>query len=230
MKNTIFRIVIIAAILTAGFIAVYNVPETVESFLPRVETLTMIETEFHKTVSGIGIINKVSDDWYVTVSVNESDIRRVELGQSALLSGAAFDDGIYTATVSQIDSSAVQQQGDYAFETVVGVTLQIDNPGDSGSEGGGLRSGYTARAEIKTDETRTIFILPYSVICQDNTEEFVYILSGNSAVRRNIITGAELADGVQILEGLNTYDEVIASPESITDGQLIKNKETSDNE
>ena len=222
-----FKIAVITVILAAGWFAVFNIPDAVEGFLPAVKTVTMTPTEYNQTVSGAGIITqgragetlKPDGEWFVTVSVEESDIRRVEIGQSAEVSGAAFDDGIYTATVYEIDSLAVQHQAEQSgngliHETVVEVVLTIDNPD------GGLRSGYTARVDIKTDRTQTVNIIPYSAILQDDIGEFVYVLLGNTVVRRDILTGLELSSGTQVISGLYEDDRVIVSPESITENTL----------
>ena len=218
MRKTILRILSIAVILTAGVYAVFKAPKAVESFLPKVDTINLIKAEFCETVSGAGTISKSGEDWFVKVFIGERDIRKVKIEQSADLSGAAFDDGVYSATVTAIESSATRKQGEYAYETVVEVTLQIDNPDEE------LRSGYTARAEIKTEQERHIFIVPYSVICQDDTGEYVYVLSGNSAVRRDILTGAELSDGVEVVKGLGEKDEIISVPENVEDNKLVAKK------
>ncbi|MCL2632977.1 MAG: hypothetical protein FWD34_00500 [Oscillospiraceae bacterium] len=223
MKRLISRITLIAAIFTAGIIAVFNVPEAVESFLPKVDTISLIKTDYCEKVSGAGIISEISGEWFVSISVGEGDIRKVEKGQSADIIGTAFDDGIYTATVYEIGSIASRKPGEYAYEIVVEVILKIDNPYDSAENM--LRSGYTARAEIKTDDEKSIFIVPYSVICQDDIGEYVYVLSGNSAVRRDILTGVELADGAEVLKGLSENDEIIASPEHINGNTLVSRRE-----
>jgi len=215
MKIFILRISIIAIIVAAGFIAVFNLPEAVESFLPKVDTITIIKAGYSETVSGAGVVSKIGSDWFVTVSIGESDIRKIETDQPAAISGAAFEDGVYTARVHTIGTVATRKQGEFAFETVVEVTLKIDNPDEE------LRVGYTARAEIKTEDEREIFIVPYSVINQDDIGEYVYILSGNSVIRRDILTGAELAQGAEVLQGLHENDEIISSPEYLRDRMLV---------
>jgi hypothetical protein len=225
MKSMIFKIAIIAVILAAGWIAVFNIPDAVESFLPTAQTITMTPAEHHQIVSGTGVITQRfhNGDWFVTVAIGERDIRRVRIGQPATLSGAAFDDGIYTASVYDIDTLATTRQGAFASETVVEVTLKINNPED---ERGELRPGNSARADIQTGDSEQIFIIPYSVIMQDDVGEFVFVLAGNSVVRRNIMTGAELSEGAQVLAGLSEYDQIIAFPESVSDGQLVAGGES----
>jgi hypothetical protein len=146
------------------------------------------------------------------------------------LSGAAFDDGILTATVEKIANHASHQQTHMTQETVVEVTLKIDNPythvingnsGTSGESGGILRSGYSARADIFTDESRTIFTIPYNVILQDEIGEFVYILVGNSAIRRDILTGLELSDGAEVVSGLRISDNIIMNPAALSENALV---------
>jgi hypothetical protein len=219
----IFKITIIAVIVVAGWVAVFNIPETVESFLPVVETTTMTLTEYNPTVSGTGIISRKiqddTDDWFVTVSIGEGDIRHVEIGQEADLRGAAFDDDIYTATVYEVATTANTQRSEFTSEVVVEVTLQIDNPDEE------LRPGYTARAEIKTDEMREIFIIPYSAVLQDDVSEFVYVLSGNTALRRDIVTGVELVEGVEVNSGLFEDEQIILTLETIEDNSLVKEEQ-----
>jgi hypothetical protein len=176
--------------------------------------------EYHQIVSGSGVVSRCElnpDNWLATVSVGERDIRRVSIGQSATLSGAAFEDGIYTATVYDIGMLAITRRGDFGSETVIEVVLTISNPDD---ERGVLRVGNSIRADIQTGDTEHIFIVPYSAIMQDDIGEYVYVLSGHSVARRDILTGAELSAGAQVLAGLSACDQIIATPESVNAGQL----------
>ena len=245
MKGIIFKVAVLAVIVVTGFITVFNIPDTVESFLPTVTTTQLNQTEYLQTVSGSGVIlrNDLTEsgepEWLVSVLISEGDIRQVEVGQSADISGAAFDDGIYTATVRHIDSDAMPTYGDFldrVRETMVEVTLVINNPdtvvisgnsGTSGESGGILRNGYTARADIHTAQTRSIGIAPYSSVMQDEHGEYVYVLVGNKAVRRDILTGIELTDGVEVVSGLSGKDRIIVMPHDIDEDMLVKSEAAS---
>jgi len=218
MKN-IFRVLTVALVLGIGVFSVLKAPEAVQSFLPKVETIKMTAAEYRETVSGAGVISKSGGIFFANVYIAECDIRKVKIGQQADIIGAAFDDGLYTATVTALDNDAVRRQGDYAYETMVGVTLKIDGVQDNPDNI--LRSGYTARAEIKTGEVKNVSIIPYGAVCQDDGGEYVYVLSGNTARRRGIVTGMELADGVQVTDGLGVNDEIIANPENMKDSRLV---------
>ena len=88
-------------------------------------------------------------------------------------------------------------------------------------DGDGLRSGYTAQAAISTDSERTVGVLPYSVICQDDQGEYVYVLEQGKAFRRYISTGDELPQGAEILSGVSLSDNVIMQPEKVSDGAYV---------
>ena len=219
IPNIVIRVLIIAIILAAGWFAVFNIPDAVESLLPQVETITLRAVEYQPCVSGSGVITQTPQgDWHTTVSIAERDIRKVRVGQSATLTSAAFDDNLYTATVYDIGTLAVVRQVEFGRETVIEVVLQIDNPDISDENR--LRSGNTARATIHTGELQSIFVLPYCAIMQDSVGEYVFVLEGHSVTRRDIITGAELSDGAQILEGLDLDDFIIANPNSVEENSL----------
>jgi len=218
----ILRYSVIAAILIIGAVCVTSAPKAVRTFLPKVDTIRMAAAEYRETVSGTGVIGESGGKYFVKVYISERDVRKVKTGQKADVIGSAFDDGVYTATVTGIENEAVRKQGEYSYETMVEVTLKIDNP--NADPDNKLRSGYTSRAEIKTGAVKNIYIIPYYAVCQDDAGEYVYVLSGNTVKRRGIVTGTELADGVQVTDGLGLNDEIIANPETVGNDRLaVKN-------
>lgn len=217
MKKKILRIGLLSVILTIGGIAAAKIPQAVESFLPQIETLSPTKISYCPTVSAAGaIILDETGNWYACVSVGEGDINSVELGQSAGLSGAALDSGYYTATVTSIADTAHIKADGASVRTVVDVTLKLDNPDER------LRSGYTVQADIKTAEERVICLLPYSTIGQDEVGEYVYVLDNNTAVRRSIVTGAELSDGAEIVSGVGFSESVVVNPSEIKNNEIVK--------
>lgn len=84
--------------------------------------------------------------------------------------------------------------------------IAIDDPDND------LKAGFTARAEIVTDTRRTMLTVPYEAVRQDenNVEFTVYLAEGSRAVRRNIQTGVELLEGVEVTEGLGPADVLLA--------------------
>jgi hypothetical protein len=204
-----------AVLLCVGAAATLSVPALVEYALPTVKTICPAHTSYNDTVRAVGSILLDGDgQWYAMVCVGERDIRKVQTGQRAALSGSAFDDDIYTATVNQMADTAHTVTVGLITETVVDLRLSINNPD------GNLRSGYTTNAEIAVSPEKNALTIPYDAILQDDGGEYVYILEQSSADsslgvirKRSILTGKELPDAVEVLSGLTEADKVVIPEE-----------------
>lgn len=213
----ILRTLIIAALaLSAGYIA-FVVPRTAENAIPTVEAVAAEYSDYNPTVSAKGALIKQGDEWLAVVAVNEADVSEVEIGQRAELSGAAFPDGVYSGKIIAVADTAYTMQSGGAPEIVVDVTVTVDK-GDVSL----LRSGYSVTAQLITGDGREVIMLPYSVICQDDAGEYVYVLNNGAAVRRNIVTGIELPDRTEIVSGLSGEDLVLSDPREIEDGERVR--------
>lgn len=218
-KPPILKMLIIAALLfSAGYIA-FRVPQAAESFLPFSRTIKAESYTYAPTVTAKGTIIKSGGQWLAVVAVNEGDILSVEAGQPARLSGAALPDGEFSGKVASVSDTAYTSTFSAASApvTVVDVTVNIDE-GDEAL----LRSGYSVTAQLTTGEERTVNMLPYSVIAQDEQGEYVYVLENGVAVRRGIVTGIELSDRTEIVEGVTSEDLVLTNPETLFEGARVR--------
>ena len=72
-----------------------------------------------------------------------------------------------------------------------------------------LKPNFTATARIVTDSPQQVLLAPYEAVRQDeNGQEYVYLYSKGSAIRRDITTGREYADGAEVLSGLREGDRI----------------------
>ncbi len=77
-----------------------------------------------------------------------------------------------------------------------------------------LRDGYAAKVDLLLEEERQVVMVPFESVCQDRENiEYVYVFEGGKAVRRNIETGVETADGVEVLGGLAPGEIVLFDPD-----------------
>ena len=212
---------VIVLILAIGGFTALRMPETIQSFLPRVETISVQSVGFTPSVTANGIIGKDESSWYAVVTVNEGDIPDIAVGQEAVFSGPALKNDIYCGKVKHISDGAYQKITGVSTETVVDVTIEITNGDDY------LRTGYTVQAQIQTAPKKQILLLPYSAICQDDTGEYVYVLEKSTAKRKYITTGLELAEGAEIASGLRASEEVIAEPQNINPDSYVLKSEKS---
>ncbi len=151
-----------------------------------------------------------TDAMLVTAVVSESKISSVREGQRAEITGDGFENKSYTAYVSSIGKSAKKVTVGSSKVVVVDVVLEIENPDDA------LKSGFTAKVKLFTEEAQNVLVVPYSAVLQDDGGEYVYVYNDGKAVRRNITTGRELENGYEIVSGLDAGSIVITSPLDIS--------------
>ena len=221
-KNlSLLKIAIIAALGGAAGYMAFAVPEAVQSMVPVVETVSAEICQYRPTVTAKGTIVKKEEGWLAVVAVNEADISLIEKGQAVQLSGAALVEGEYSGRVTGMGENAYTLTTNTAAlpETVVDVTVAIEK-GDTGM----LRAGYSVTAQLITGDERTLTMLPYTAIAQDETSEYVYVLEKGLSVRRNIETGIELSDKTEILSGITAEDRVLIYPEQVTENNYYRHK------
>lgn len=167
--------------------------------------------------SGYSIVTVAqTEELAVTAAISELDIAKVAVGQNVRFNLAAYPDEAFSGMVSAISQAARSQYNGAVLETVVDVTVTPDDPDER------LKSGLSAEVEIQLSEPRSICVLPYSAIAQDDTGEYVYVYENGRAVRRDVFTGAEFADGTEVRTGVSANDIVFQDPQEIADRSYIR--------
>lgn len=157
-----------------------------------------------------------SGELSVVAAVSELDIAKVSVGQKARITLAAYPEETFSGTVTDIAQTARNQYNGAVLETVVDVTVTPDVPDER------LMSGLSADVRLSLNEPREICVVPYAAIAQDNDGEYVYVYEDGSSARRNIITGAEFADGAEVLSGLTPNDIIFKDPAVISSRNYIR--------
>lgn len=86
-----------------------------------------------------------------------------------------------------------------------------------------LRPGMFVKADIVVDRADSAIIIPKNVIQSDRHRKHVFIVEKNTAVLRNIKTGMEDEDNIEILEGLNVNDAlVVRGFETLRENSKVK--------
>ena len=169
--------IIVCGTVAAGLIAVPNI------FIKDPPTAAIVNVsrfEYSDSVSVTGTILKNSGEAFVQVFVPEQDISRVELGQTAEITGDAFPEKMYAGTVEEIADTAIRVQSGNVSQTAVEVTVKIDETDDT------LKQGYTASVKLITSEPSMMTVVPYEAVNQDTGGEYVYVLrEGRQALRHH---------------------------------------------
>ncbi len=185
--------------------------------MPTAQNVTVKKLTHNETidVSGSIIKDAKTGEMWIQTFVNEKDISTVKTGQTAEITGDAFPDCVYTGEVKTIADTATKIQVGNTMKTMVQVDIEITDADDT------LKAGFTANAKVKTSEPKEMTVIPYDVINQDEIGEYVYILRDGKAMKKYISTGAELSQGVEVLNGILESDTIISVSKDIEDGKAV---------
>ena len=86
-----------------------------------------------------------------------------------------------------------------------------------------LRPGYRATVKVITSRRKSAVLIPYEAVFQDETgQEYVKKAVNNIVVKQNILTGAELEETVETIQGVAPEDVLVLSSEEICEGAFIE--------
>jgi HlyD family secretion protein len=155
--------------------------------------------------SGATLVMTIGDtsQVYVKGKVDESDIGRVYLGQTARIKVESFKDKTFNGVVTKISPMGVEKDNVTTFE----VRVSIQNPG------GELKAEMTANAEIILEEHKSVLQIPEGAIIYDkdrNASVEVPDAKGKDGQRKVAINiGISNGAKTEVLKGLNEGDQVI---------------------
>ncbi|HXC94788.1 MAG TPA: efflux RND transporter periplasmic adaptor subunit [Edaphobacter sp.] len=168
-----------------------EIGDAVSSILVLGSTATLVMT--------IGDTTQV----YVQGKVDESDIGKVYLGQSARIKVESFKDKTFQGKVTKIAPLGVEKDNVTTFE----VRVSIDNPG------GELKANMTANAEILLEEHKNVLTVPEQAVLYDKDRNASVEVPDAKAKngRRKIDIKAGISNGTktEVLAGLKSGDTVI---------------------
>jgi HlyD family secretion protein len=150
-------------------------------------------------VMTLGDIERV----FVRGKVDEADIGRVRLHQSAKITTETFREKVFQGRVTQISPIGVEKDNVTTFE----VEVSIDNPGQE------LKANMTANAEIILEQYPDSLLLPEAAITYDDKRSAFVDLADPGAKngRRRVPVKVGVGNGtkLQVVSGLKPGDKVV---------------------
>ena len=144
-------------------------------------------------------------------NIDETEVGQLVSGMNMKITIGALQDLKFDAALEYVSPKAVESNGTNQFEIKAAVKL---------SEGGKIRAGYSANAEIVLAKADKVLSIPESAIEFSGDSTFVYIVKGEGKNKTYDRTYVEtgLSDGVniEIKKGLTNKDKV-RGPEIVTD-------------
>ena len=146
----------------------------------------------------------------VVTRVDEVDVRKIEVGQRALISGPGFSEleaeGVVTRVSSRADNESIRR-GTPKFEVVV--TLDELEAAARGR----LRVGMSAYVTIVVHSNPAALLAPLDAVEQSGGDTWLRVLDRDAATveRRAVELGQTTLDAVEVVRGLAAGEEIVIS-------------------
>lgn len=151
-----------------------------------------------------------TDSVQVSISVTEQVITKIAEGQTIEILIPAADSGIFMGKVANL--SPVMDKETFSFP----VLIDVQNPGNI------IRPGMTAKVGIIDEKREDIILAPISSILNEDTQKYVFIVEGNSAVKTFVETGISNNNLIEVTKGLEIgHQLVIKGQHFLNDNDLV---------
>jgi RND family efflux transporter MFP subunit len=146
----------------------------------------------------------------VQVNLTEAEVYQVEQGQKVKITTDVYPGTVFNGTVSFISPQA-DQTYNYMVE------ILIDNTQKSI-----LRSGTFVYADFSKKTRQQVLTIPREALTESIKSAAVYVIENGVAKLRNIQTGAEMGNQIQVTGGLKEGEQVVTSGQiNLKDGTRV---------
>lgn len=137
------------------------------------------------------------------VQVNEMDINKIEVGQSATVTLDALPEKAYKAVVSKVGSIGDNSSGVVNFTVLV----EISEPDED------LKAGMTAVVEVATSSDQQALLIPNQAIRLEEGQMVVYVMSNGNIEAVPVTLGNSSTEYSELLEGeIQPGDLIVLNP------------------
>jgi HlyD family secretion protein len=219
-------------------------------YAPMSGTVSMLLVELGERVAGTNLMAgtellRVADlsRMEAQVEVNENDIVRVNLGDTALIEVDAYLDTKFKGVVTEIANSAKTTgvSADQVTNFDVKILVLPESYQDLVDKGttNPFRPGMSATVDIQTESKEGVITVPIQSVTtrtdttitssskSDEIRTLVFITDGKYALARDVKTGIQDNNYIEVLSGVEVNDRVISAPFSaiskkLSDSTLIE--------
>jgi multidrug efflux pump subunit AcrA (membrane-fusion protein) len=152
-----------------------------------------------------------TDTLKAVAHVMEKDIPLLKTGMNAKIRTEAFPGKIFEGKIARISSALEPTTRTLQAE------IEVPNPGRL------LKPSMYARIEVVLLEKPRALVIPRHAVVIEGGSKSIFILDGNQAIRRTVVTGYEQDESVEILEGASEGERVIVKgQERIKDRSTVR--------
>ncbi|MHC4221480.1 MAG: efflux RND transporter periplasmic adaptor subunit [Planctomycetota bacterium] len=145
----------------------------------------------------------------VGIRIHEMWIDKIELGQKARVTIAAFADLNFDGKVLKKSPMAVGGSFFDRDTKSYATDISIDGTHDC------LKTGMTAKVEIIIKELKGVISVPIQAVINQDGRKICYVAAGSGSEARQVETGDFNTDFVEIKSGLDVGEEVLLNPQMV---------------
>ena len=147
----------------------------------------------------------------VQVNLPNTDLDKMRIGQEVLISNYALPDQTFQGRVTAIDPTIDPQTRTF--------TVDIEVANDKLQ----LRPGMFVKAEIVIEDHEEAIVIPRTALQTRDNRPVAFVVQGASAEMREVITGIETRDEIEIIEGLAEGERlVVKGHETLRDKSKVR--------
>ncbi len=218
-----------------------------EVYAPTSGIISMLNVKQGERVVGTGMMGgtellRIADltRMEVQVDISENEIVRVSVGDKVDIEVDAYLDSMFTGTVTKISNStgaagaaALVSNDQVANYTV---NIRIDAESYKGLMGKGkmpFRPMMSASVSIKTRTVKDVLSVPIQAVTtrekedaepEDDLLEVVFVVQGDSVVQREVKSGLQDENNIQIVSGIKKDERVVIEPYTAISTKLEQGK------
>ena len=157
-----------------------------------------------------------ADSMMIQMQIHESALGKVKIGQPVNIKVDAMPESSFTGRVTRIaplpDAQSVFMNPDLK---VYDTDIMIDGVHTE------LRTGMSGKATILIQDHLDAISVPLQAVVGRGADSLVYVVNGNKAEPRTVVTGLDNNAMIHIVEGLKAGEIVLLTPPLSEDGSLV---------
>ncbi|MDH4053888.1 MAG: efflux RND transporter periplasmic adaptor subunit [Gammaproteobacteria bacterium] len=131
------------------------------------------------------------------LQIPQTELDKFSAGHAATVQVASMPNHQFAATIIRISPTVDTRNGTFR------ATAKIDNAD------GVLAPGMFGRFTVAYEKRTNALVIPKTAVLDEDQEKTVYVVQNGAVVRRVVETGVEEKGLVEILSGLQEYDEIV---------------------
>jgi RND family efflux transporter MFP subunit len=148
---------------------------------------------------------------YMDINLPESAIGYIKASQPAYITHYTLPDDTLRGVISELSPAISAETRTFKGKLLIENDRLL------------LRPGMFVKADIVVDRADSAIIIPKEVVSSNRQRKYVYIIEKNTAILRDIKTGLEDENNIEVLEGLKVNDNLVVKGfETLKENSKVK--------